>query len=511
MPDPRKKKPCYSEKQATRWLSWLARGMQQHGQTVFLIEQLQPSWLSSRRQRYAYGVASRLAAGIPLGVIVGVIVTLILVFLDLESTVQRLRQPGRIPSEILLMAGFALVIAVVPGLVLGSGAAILDLLRLRGNRVLTLPERFGERWRSTVFVVGYQGGLTLLSYTILACVGGLLALGWSLTGKETSVLYFLLIVTAVMAFLAPFAALIGSVIWGNRAARQSQGSDISTVETLGWSWAAARKGVLPGLVHGSGSLLLSCLCPILFPLMLLTGATGAGFGLVIGLLPRVSVRKAVWGFGKVGLRGGLLVGLGLVLVAAVILSFIEPWTAVILVGVVVLCGICGGAIGGIFNGLQSKVVAIKTRPNQGMRLSLKNALAGGGLVAVPFGLAGGVAGLSAGLWPTTAMGNAGIYATFFALSAALVAGLFGSLWYGGVDWIYHFVLRLILGLRHALPFRLSRFLDYAADELHFLQKVGGGYMFIHRYLLEHFATLEEPAAGEPEKAAEPAAALAAAS
>ena len=42
--------PPYSEAQATAWLAWLARGMQQHGQTIFLIEQLQPSWLSTRNQ-----------------------------------------------------------------------------------------------------------------------------------------------------------------------------------------------------------------------------------------------------------------------------------------------------------------------------------------------------------------------------------------------------------------------------------------------------------------------------
>jgi hypothetical protein len=41
--------PSYSEAQATAWLAWLARGMQQHSQTLFLIEQLQPSWLSTWR------------------------------------------------------------------------------------------------------------------------------------------------------------------------------------------------------------------------------------------------------------------------------------------------------------------------------------------------------------------------------------------------------------------------------------------------------------------------------
>jgi len=39
------------------------------------------------------------------------------------------------------------------------------------------------------------------------------------------------------------------------------------------------------------------------------------------------------------------------------------------------------------------------------------------------------------------------------------------------------------------PLNFVRFLDYAANDLNFLQKVGGGYIFIHRMLLEYFAAL----------------------
>lgn len=34
--------PVYKETEATTWLAWLARAMQRHGRTIFLIEQLQP-------------------------------------------------------------------------------------------------------------------------------------------------------------------------------------------------------------------------------------------------------------------------------------------------------------------------------------------------------------------------------------------------------------------------------------------------------------------------------------
>jgi len=37
----------------------------------------------------------------------------------------------------------------------------------------------------------------------------------------------------------------------------------------------------------------------------------------------------------------------------------------------------------------------------------------------------------------------------------------------------------------------ARFLRYCCDRI-FLQKVGGGYIFIHRLLLKHFASLKIP-------------------
>jgi hypothetical protein len=40
--------------------------------------------------------------------------------------------------------------------------------------------------------------------------------------------------------------------------------------------------------------------------------------------------------------------------------------------------------------------------------------------------------------------------------------------------------------RTTIPWNYARFLDYATERL-FLQKVGGGYIFVHRMLLEHFA------------------------
>jgi eukaryotic-like serine/threonine-protein kinase len=52
--------------------------------------------------------------------------------------------------------------------------------------------------------------------------------------------------------------------------------------------------------------------------------------------------------------------------------------------------------------------------------------------------------------------------------------------------IKHYALRLILWLNGHTPFNFIKFLDHFA-KLIFLKKVGGGYIFIHRMLLDYFA------------------------
>ena len=60
---------------------------------------------------------------------------------------------------------------------------------------------------------------------------------------------------------------------------------------------------------------------------------------------------------------------------------------------------------------------------------------------------------------------------------------------GGQACLQHFTLRLILYFKGFIPWNYAKFLDWASDKL-FLQKVGGGYIFIHRSLMEHFAEME---------------------
>jgi hypothetical protein len=64
------------------------------------------------------------------------------------------------------------------------------------------------------------------------------------------------------------------------------------------------------------------------------------------------------------------------------------------------------------------------------------------------------------------------------------------LWAGGRASLQHLVLRLLLVRNKAAPWKYVSFLDEATDRL-LLRKVGGGYVFMHRLLLDYFADLQE--------------------
>jgi len=56
-------------------------------------------------------------------------------------------------------------------------------------------------------------------------------------------------------------------------------------------------------------------------------------------------------------------------------------------------------------------------------------------------------------------------------------------------------VRFLLWRAGAVPWHYVQFLDYAAERI-LLRKVGGGYIFIHRLLLDYFASLETISAPE---------------
>ena len=130
------------------------------------------------------------------------------------------------------------------------------------------------------------------------------------------------------------------------------------------------------------------------------------------------------------------------------------------------------------------------RPNDGTRRSLRSAariaLLQGSCVALLFFLATLVREA------LEALPNGRIHLAWLLLLPALGVslGILFALEKGGGFWLRHWVVRMLLWRSSKAPMRLIRFLDSASDCL-FLRKVGGGYIFAHRLLMEYFASLYE--------------------
>nr|WP_277879051.1 NACHT domain-containing protein [Leptolyngbya sp. FACHB-711] len=201
---------------------------------------------------------------------------------------------------------------------------------------------------------------------------------------------------------------------------------ILPLEKLSWSWQRAKSGFIRELFSGVGFGLIGGLI----------GGLWYGFGLIGGLMR----------YGLIfGLGGGLIFGLGF----------------------------------GLGSGLGSSDIVQRAVPNQGIRTSLRNGLFIGLIYGLIYGLIfglifGPIYGLIDGLC--------------LVLIYGLILGLVFGLKYGGIACIQHLTLRQLLHEKGRIPQNYAKFLDFASDRL-LMKKIGGGYVFFHRMLLEHFARM----------------------
>ena len=247
---------------------------------------------------------------------------------------------------------------------------------------------------------------------------------------------------------------------------------------------------------------------------------GLGFGPGLGLLFGVGFEGlrliGLIGFLIFGLSIGLSVGLSSELKQIRLVEALnwnwriyedERMRLWVLIGIAVglnhgqTAGLLGGLLAGLsavvglglINKLQIIEVSARTKPNQGILRSAKNFLLSG----LIYGLIGGaMGGVFASLNFSSLDGliDRPIDRLFLGLIGGLVGGLIvglfnGLIQYGGLTCIQHFVLRCLLYRRSIIPWNYARFLNWAGDKL-FLQRVGGGYIFVHRLLMEHFAQMD---------------------
>lgn len=225
-------------------------------------------------------------------------------------------------------------------------------------------------------------------------------------------------------------------------------------------------------------------------------------GLVAGffMIEPVGSRRRSWqqiksnlkfGLGY-GLSVGLSFGLTFVLISGLNFLFTSGQSIEIFAKMAVLILISGATSGAISGMLFATIfqpstwkgdsVTLETRhTNQGIRSSAQYAA----ITGLSYGLVFGVVfGLLIGLLYD--LGNGLIGGLVSGLVLALIGGLVG----GGDVVTKHFILRIGLWRQGHIPLMYARFLDYATG-LIFLRKMGGGYIFVHRLIMEHFASLTE--------------------
>jgi hypothetical protein len=361
----------YPHQRTIHWLTWLARMLQHHNQTLFFLEQMQPQELLTRSQYRAFAIG--------VGLITGVVASLVS---GLGARFVR----GWFASAI---------IGLDVGLVMGSTIGLAIARAAGSDKTRMEPWQGRDQALRSTLGLGIGAGLAIALVISLVIgkpyplVSGLIAGAWA----------------AVIVGLAQWRIQLGT---------------IATVETLSWSCAKAQVQLWSKLLIGLG--------------------VGSVVGLVVGLTQNPMIGLAR------GLATMLAINLFVVLAA----------------------------------GLSASEIETKIRPNQGVWRSVHYAIRLGVVSGLIFGL---VSGLTMELIQGYARPPLGQLGLVQWLKNGLVYGFAVAMLYGGLTSIQHGVLRFILWYSGVIPWNYVRFLDYCVEHI-FLQKVGGGYMFAHRLLLD---------------------------
>ncbi len=366
---------------------------------------------------------------------------------------------------------------------------------------------------------GLMAGLTLgfLSALVFGPVGGLLMA--NLVSHQPPF-------TLVLGLMLLFSLMTGSIFGLTNGL-------LYTREAKRGFWSRQGRRVIQGILNG---LLISVVLGIPYGLLLgqkssdqpgwivLIGTAfsilgGAGFvlidsllGLEVTTIQPVEVFTWTW-TGMVRKLGqylffgllaalviGVLVGLGLTASALFVnksgtilhvLTFnLFAGLQFALLGVAPLFLLIGGLIGALTGGLSGERLDEHhlSVPNLGIRRSGLHSL----LVGLAGGLIGGLVGGGLGFKVTGSWTGILAYGLIFGALIGLINALRG----GGIACIQHFTLRFLLWDGASLPWKYARFLDHAAERI-LLRKVGGGYIFTHRLLLEYLATVEAPPSPAP--------------
>jgi DNA polymerase III delta prime subunit len=405
----------YSRTQVIHYLTWLAQRMVQESRSVFLIEDLQPTWLLTPLEQKIYRVIVMGVAGLLCGFVMGFF----------ARTLNYLIHP---------LLGIQLGISA--GLLSGIVVGFLPMLRSNSS-------------------FGIMAGL----------VSGLI---FGLIGR--------LVESLQPVNLGIFGLLCALVLL------RLNNPHFEPADTVQWSWTKGKQKFIAGLIWGLtvGGTLLVMRWRFLTP----------DFLAICTYFQKEPESLIQW-------------------TGSVLINFICQENRSInletLLGLLVLGVFAGLNVGLVLGFKKISEIESRTIPNHGIWKSTMNAvklLAFCGplamLISVSFWLLyswfpiEGITPISSNFIWWIHYGNKLVPdGLMFGLSVGILLGVIGGLVGGensGLIVLQHFVLRVIFWIRGYIPWNYARFLNYAADRI-LLKKVGGGYIFIHRLLLEHFAQL----------------------
>lgn len=352
----------YTRNDVLFWLTWLAKRMVKESQTVFLIEKIQPNYLSSTTEQNIYHIIVRLIVGLILGITGGVY----LIYFSYNNL-------NNWDSEFIPRL---LKTVILSGLILGVVAGILHIL--------------------------------IHNESIEVCISGVIA--------ALSVTIFLKLFNFELSSYIPI--LIAFAIFTTATYRRLS-DEIKPVETIQFNPDQIKKYSILGFISG-----------------------------VLYVLIKLSTDHGIKFYDERGYE----------YIVFEILIFV----------------IIGGIVGG-FKIQKPEIPKQNASPNEGIRRAAKYSL-------ISFATLGPSAALIG--WIIDSPSNP-VYLIYLGLAVGFFAWLVagdGS----GIVFIQHFTLRLILYCKKYIPWNYARFLDYASKRL-LMKKVGGGYVFYHRMLMEHFA------------------------
>jgi hypothetical protein len=171
---PRAASGSYPEDHAKHWLGWLAARMAEHSRTMFRLEDLQPSWLASAKQRMAYALSSRLIAAIVTSALIWAVARMLEPLMGPEWRTERTYSPqgeflGMTPVELpnelkSTLQGINAVLAA--GAAVGIVLGLTTIWRFTGRVKDQIGFWLVEAFLVTLVIVGVFGALEAPHYVV---------------------------------------------------------------------------------------------------------------------------------------------------------------------------------------------------------------------------------------------------------------------------------------------------------------------------------------------------------